>query len=75
MTQLLSEDFKILVETRYVFVVCFTILCRKKGVALSADFLKLQFKDLLSPPGIPISVLRSHSYGVRYLWGEMLRCN
>ena len=75
MNQLLSEDFKILVETRYVFVVCFTILCRKKGVALSADFLKLQFKDLLSPPGIPICVLRSHSYGVRYLWGEMLRCN
>merc|ERR1711907_658003 len=53
---------KRLIETRYTFVICFVGVCRRLGRELgNADFLKEQFKDLITPSGIQLYTLRGHT--------------
>ena len=60
-----SEEMKRLIETRYTFVICFVGVCRRLGRELgNADFLKEQFKDLITPSGIQLYTLRGHTYEV-----------
>ena len=57
-----SEEMKRLIETRYTFVICFVGVCRRLGIELgNADFLKEQFKDLITPSGIQLYTLRGHT--------------
>ena len=61
-----SEEMKRLIETRYTFVICFVGVCRRLGRELgNADFLKEQFKDLITPSGIQLYTLRGH---FDYVW-------
>ena len=62
-----SDEFKQLIERRYALVSCLIRVFRGKGVELLADFLKDQFKDLITPSGIHIGTLHGHSGEVRCL--------
>ena len=58
---LLSDEFKELTEMRYTFVICFIGALRKRGIQLPGCFLKLQFKDLITPSGVLIATLQGHT--------------
>ena len=63
-----SKEMKKLIETRYTFVICFVGVCRRLGVELGdADFLKEQFKDLITPSGIHLYTLKGHTSSVTCL--------
>ena len=62
-----SDEFKELIEVRHTFATCFTRKCREMGVGLGAEFLKEQFKDLITPSGLHIATLRGHTSWVECL--------
>ena len=57
----LSDEFREVIERRYAFAIHFTRACRERKIGLPADFLKLQFKDLITPSGILITTLQGHT--------------
>ena len=57
----LSDEFREVIERRYAFATYFTGACREREIGLPADFLKLQFKDLITPSGILITTLQGHT--------------
>ena len=59
----LSDEFREVIERRYAFATYFTGACREREIGLPADFLKLQFKDLITPSGILITTLQGHTDG------------
>ena len=63
----LSDEFREVIERRYAFAIHFTRACRERKIGLPADFLKLQFKDLVTPSGILITTLEGHTGGVNCL--------
>ena len=60
----LSDEFREVIERRYAFAIHFTRACRERKIGLPADFLKLQFKDLITPSGILITTLEGHTDAV-----------
>ena len=63
-----TEEMEKLIETRYTFVICFVGVCRRLEVELgNADFLKEQFKDLITPSGMHLCTLRGHTGMVQCL--------
>ena len=57
----LSDEFREVIERRYAFAIHFTRACRERKIGLPADFLKLQFKDLITPSGILITTIQGHA--------------
>ena len=60
----LSDEFREVIERRYAFAIHFTRACRERKIGLPADFLKLEFKDLITPSGILITTLEGHTDAV-----------
>ena len=57
-----TEETKKLIETRYTFVICFVGVFRRLVIELGdTDFLKEQFKDLVTPSGIHPFTLDGHT--------------
>ena len=63
----LSDEFREVIERRYAFAIHFTRACRERKIELPADFLKLQFKDLITPSGILITTLEGRTDAVECL--------
>ena len=63
----LSDEFREVIERRYAFAIHFTRACRERKIGLPADFLKLQFKDLITPSGILITTLEGRTDAVECL--------
>ena len=57
-----TEEMEKLIETRYTFVICFVGVFRRLVIELGdTDFLKEQFKDLVTPSGIHPFTLDGHT--------------